>query len=64
MKMEEISNGMSVMYISYQGASPEYGRVSSKNDTYVFVKFNEKVAKHGWDGTTSEACRPETLQRG
>lgn len=39
----------------------EQGRVSSVNDKYVFVKFNAKVARLGWEGTTAEACDPNTL---
>lgn len=39
----------------------EYGTVSSKNDKYVFVKFDKQLAKFGWDGTTSQSCDPNDL---
>lgn len=39
----------------------EYGTVSSKNDAYVFVKFDKQVAKFGWEGTTSQSCKPSDL---
>lgn len=42
----------------------ERGSVSSTNDKYAFVKFDKQLAKFGWDGTTSQSCRPEDLVRG
>jgi hypothetical protein len=41
----------------------EHGRVSSVNESYVFVKFNAKVARLGWEGTTAEACDPFSLAK-
>lgn len=39
----------------------EDGSISTFNDNTVFVKFDKKLVRHGWDGTTSEACDPESL---
>ena len=39
----------------------EDGAISSYNDSNVFVRFDKKVVRHGWDGATSEACDPESL---
>ena len=39
----------------------EHGTVSSKNNKYVFVKFDKQLKKFGWEGTTSQSCRPEDL---
>jgi len=39
----------------------EYGRVSSTNEKFVFVRFDKTVARLGWEGTTSQSCRPEDL---
>ena len=39
----------------------EDGSISSYNDSNVFVKFDARVARLGWHGSTSEACDPETL---
>ena len=44
--------------------SCETGRVSSKNDTFIFVKFDRQVNEMGWAGTTAQACRPEDLAEG
>lgn len=41
----------------------EWGRVSSVNHKYVFVKFNKTVAKLGWEGTTSQGCDPTDLEK-
>jgi hypothetical protein len=59
MTLAEAEPQMPVTYIP----TGEQGRVSSKNDHFVFVKFNATVARLGWDGTTAQACRPEDLQR-
>ena len=40
----------------------EHGQVSSVNEKYVFVRLDKTVAKLGWEGTTSQSCRPEDLQ--
>jgi len=38
------------------------GSVSSVNDHYVFVRFDEQVSKLGWEGTTAQGCRPDQLE--
>lgn len=39
----------------------EHGTVSSKNDHFAFVKFDKQLARFGWEGTTSQSCRPDDL---
>lgn len=39
----------------------EVGFVSSVNSNVVFVKFVKQRSKFGWNGTTSQACSPESL---
>lgn len=40
----------------------EHGRVSSVGPTgLVFVKFQAKVNRYGWDRSPAEACDPEDL---
>ena len=39
----------------------EEGMVSSVNDRFVFVKFQEAIKRWGWDEVTSQACKPENL---
>ena len=39
----------------------EHGRVSSVNDKYVFVRFDEQVRVLGWDQATGKACDPADL---
>jgi len=39
----------------------EHGEVNTSNDLYVFVKFDKNVKDLGWDGATSQSCRPEDL---
>lgn len=41
----------------------EFGTVSSVNDKYVFVRFDQHVAKFGWDGATSQACATDNLEK-
>lgn len=41
----------------------EHGTVSSVGAQYVFVKFDKQLNTLGWDGTTSQACDPEDLQK-
>lgn len=70
MTLEEIQPKMAVRYVPMHAKGDlshpdvEAGIVSSKNDCYVFVKFHKQVANLGWDGTTSQSCRPEDLVRG
>jgi len=37
------------------------GTVSSINKSFVFVRFDKTVARLGWEGTTSQSCRPDDL---
>lgn len=39
----------------------ERGKVSSVNDTFVFVKFDKQVNLLGWDNTVAQACNPRNL---
>lgn len=39
------------------------GMVSSVNDRFVFVRFDENVNRLGWDGATSQACDPTNLTK-
>ena len=39
----------------------ERGKVSSVNERFVFVRFDHTVAKLGWEGTTSQSCKPDDL---
>lgn len=39
------------------------GRVSSVNHVVVFVRFDEHVAKFGWNGATSQGCNPNDLEK-
>ena len=58
----EFKAGDRVRYITqYGNEKANIGFVSSVNDHYVFVKFDDSIALHGWDGSTSEACRCWTL---
>lgn len=41
----------------------DHGAVSRINSKYVFVKFDNSVRNFGWEGATSQACRPENLVR-
>lgn len=40
-----------------------HGKVSSvsADGRTVFVRFDASVSRFGWDGTTSQACYPESL---
>jgi hypothetical protein len=42
-------------------ADCEDGRISSIGTVNVFVRFDKRVARLGWEGTTAEACDPESL---
>ncbi len=50
-----------VVFYNHFDSRSEMGVVSSKNERFVFVKFSKQLQKFGWDGTTSQACRPEDL---
>jgi hypothetical protein len=66
-KLEDFSEKQRVAYIPNHADNDinhedvEYGYVSSVNDHYVFVKFDKQLQKFGWEGTTSQSCRVETL---
>jgi hypothetical protein len=48
--------GDKVIYRDRYTALAEYGRVTSTNEKYVFVKFNH------CHGNTSQACEPSHLE--
>lgn len=50
-----------VAYSDVNHKACEDGTVSSAGPSYVFVKFDKQLRKFGWDGTTSQACKPEDL---
>lgn len=68
--LEEIEPNMPVRYIPMHARDDlshpdvEDGIVSSKNDSFVFVKFHRQVADLGWQGATAQSCKPENLVRG
>lgn len=39
----------------------EHGRISSKNEYFVFVRFDKHVQTLGWDGATAQCCDPSDL---
>jgi hypothetical protein len=56
-----------VRYVPYHAYGDKYhidcedGKVSYHNESFVFVKFDKRVVRNGWDGATAEACDPDTL---
>jgi len=61
MTLEEAHVGRRVVYTPFKGCSPsslERGVISSKNDMFVFVRYNKK----GSSSTQSKATRPEDLK--
>jgi len=56
-----------VRYVPYHAHGDKYhpdcedGKVSHYNELFVFVKFDKRVVRHGWDNTNSETCEPDTL---
>jgi hypothetical protein len=58
MNIKNATKNAKVIYIK----TDEEGRISSWNDQYIFVKFNEQLNKLGWEGTTSNACYPNDLK--
>lgn len=68
MKAEEFKPEQDVAYIPSHADGDinhpdvEFGKVSSTNEKYVFVKFEPQLSNFGWDGTTSQACNPEDLE--
>lgn len=63
MKLEEAIPGTKVVYkkMIFSYLDMEHGIVSSKNEKYIFVKFQKQIDKFGWDGTTSQSCNPSDL---
>lgn len=68
MSEPKLSAGDRVIYVPTHAhgdvAHPdcERGTVSSIGETgTVFVKFDARVARLGWDGTTAEACYADSL---
>lgn len=65
MELSDIKNLIPTQRVKYdpgyEGSKVEYGYVSSVNDTFVFVKFEEQLKEFGWEGTTSKACNPKHL---
>ena len=67
MDLSDFMSKMRVIYIPGHAFNDishpdcEYGTVSSINDKFVFVKFDEQLNKFGWNGTTSQACDPNDL---
>jgi len=69
LKLSDFKSNDEVVYVPYHAegdrAHPDcmWGRVSSINDHYVFVRFNDTVSRLGWEGATSKACKPDQLQK-
>jgi hypothetical protein len=61
-KPVDFATGDRVAYVEFDG-SKQRGTVSSVNSKYVFVRFDEQVARLGWDGATSQSCDPRDLIR-
>jgi len=58
--VSDFREGERVAFVDYDGTK-ERGTVSSVNSKFVFVRFDEQVAKLGWAGTTSQSCDPRDL---
>jgi hypothetical protein len=69
MNLKDFKPNDRVIYIPYHAYSDRthpdcrWGTVSTTNGLYVFVKFDAQVKHLGWDGTTSQACNPEDLEK-
>lgn len=65
LKLEEIETGQRVIYIPKHANKDRnhpdcrWGTVSSKNDKFAFVRYDEQVSRLGWEGATSQATKPE-----
>ena len=64
--LRDFHKGQRVQYVTtYAGETlrPAYGVVSSKNDWFVFVKFDNTVMRMvtGDEPYTAQACLPEDL---
>lgn len=69
LRLEDFEPGDEVLYIPEHAKGDRehpdcrWGRVSSSNSSFIFVKFNEQVKNLGWEGTTSQGCLPEQLEK-
>ena len=63
-ELNETDKGREVCYINYGGV--EYGRITSWNDSFIFVRYHLKVMRNGDKqpryGETSEATSPGDLK--
>ena len=67
--MPQIVPGDRVIYVPMHAygdrthSDCEHGKVSSvsADGRTVFVRFDASVSRFGWDGTTAQACYPESL---
>jgi hypothetical protein len=68
MNITDVTPGQRVLYIPHHAGGKrkhpdcEAGAVSSANNHVIFVRFDAQVQRFGWDGTTSQACDPESLE--
>jgi hypothetical protein len=67
MDLDAIQAGQRVIYVpNHANGDPthkdcEHGMVSSKNHVNAFVRFDQSVARHGWERATAQSCDPATL---
>ncbi len=65
----DFDSGMRVRYVPHHAHGDRFhpdcqdGRVSSRNTSVVFVRFDKQVNRIGWVNATAEACSPEDLVR-
>lgn len=61
-RLTDFKKGQRVRYVAYNQA--EDGVISSTNDFYVFVKFDNKIMTMvtGDEPYTAQACKPEDLE--
>lgn len=68
-KLEDFKRGDRVQYVPIHAfgdrTHPDCrrGTVSSVNHHCVFVRYDEQVARLGWDGTTSQGTLPGDLEK-
>lgn len=67
-EIKELKPGQRIRYIPNHAYGDmthpdcEDGKISSRNETTVFVKFDKYVGRRGWDGATAQGCNPEDLR--
>ena len=67
MQLSDATPGARVKYIPGVANGDPYhpdcetGFVSTHNDQYVFVKFDQSLSQNNWDNVTSQSCKPEDL---